>query len=120
MTERRWQQRYEPGAPGTCYNPAVTMKNDFIKSVQAANPDKPYFYCNDRCTAMGQPTLLQETNQCSAGPGTVELKLGESMTEKEVIDFCRDSLDAYKVQAVEERTGAVRPLRPLPSWRAGT
>jgi len=31
MKERRWQQWYDEGVPGTCYYPITTMKDEFIK-----------------------------------------------------------------------------------------
>ncbi|HPF20964.1 MAG TPA: long-chain fatty acid--CoA ligase [Syntrophomonas sp.] len=106
MTERRWQQWYDPGVPTTCYYPLTTMKDEFIKWVRA-NPDKPYIYCNDLTYS------YQETNHIAKKLANVLLELGVKKGDRVSLVLPNIPEFIFSAHAVMKTGAIIVPVNPL-------
>lgn len=104
--ERRWQQWYDEGVPGTCYYPVTTMKDEFIKWVRA-NPDKPYIYCND------QTFTYKETNQTAKKLANALLELGIKFEDRVSLVLPNIPQFIFAAHAVMKIGAILVPLNPL-------
>jgi len=104
--ERRWQEWYDEGVPGTCYYPVTTMKDEFIKWVRA-NPDKPYIYCNDLVYS------YKETNLIAKKLANALLGLGIKKGDRVSLVLPNIPQFIFSAHAVMKIGAIIVPVNPL-------